>query len=154
MTIYHSGPEDDDQYGPGEEGKNQIIDNHGDEFAQIDADGNLIVNVDDMPRAEKVVSLLRIAASAVNETDKYEVVVDPEVKWAGENDITFEDVVGARVRALKEGRVPVEAHLDSDTIEMFEQAQITDTDGQLNGLVVHESEENVLVTDDGTEYDL
>lgn len=68
-----------------------IIENHP-EYVEMDDDGRLIINLDEMGRQEKRKSLLRAAASAIEASDEYELVTEPEVEWRGGETQTVQGV--------------------------------------------------------------
>lgn len=82
MTLYFSGPEDGRN---GEKGKTQIIENHP-EYVEYDDEGRLIINIDEMPRDEKRKTLANVAVSAVDASEIYNVVTEPEFEWVGGDD--------------------------------------------------------------------
>jgi hypothetical protein len=79
MTLFHSGADDGVN---GEEGVEQIIENHPD-YAEFDEEGRLVLTLDDLQREEKRKSLLFAAAAAIEASEEYELVTQPEVEWAG-----------------------------------------------------------------------
>lgn len=85
MTLYYSGPEDhtnDADWSPAETGKSQIIENHAD-YAEITDDGELVINLDEIERAEKLTTLAFVAVDGVRDSDEYDVVTEPEFEWTG-----------------------------------------------------------------------
>jgi hypothetical protein len=65
---------------------NAVIENHPDEWiTRDDDDGRLVIDFDTAPRAEKVRALLNAAADAVEASDEYDLVTEPETEWIGGN---------------------------------------------------------------------
>lgn len=60
-----------------------IIENHPD-YAEFDDGGRLVIDMEDVHREEKKTTLLRIAASIVEDSDEYELVTEPEFEWVRE----------------------------------------------------------------------
>ncbi|SNZ18161.1 hypothetical protein SAMN06269185_3272 [Natronoarchaeum philippinense] len=79
MTLYHSDVDDGVN---GDEGVEQIIENHPD-YAEFDEEGRLVLTLDDLQREEKRKSLLFAAAAAIEASDEYDLATEPEVEWVG-----------------------------------------------------------------------
>lgn len=62
---------------------NSVIENHPEDWIEFDDDGRLVIDFDNAPRDEKVKSLLNAAAAAVEASDEYDLVTEPETEWAG-----------------------------------------------------------------------
>ncbi|WP_226041575.1 hypothetical protein [Natrinema sp. DC36] len=67
-----------------EEDTDSIIENHPD-FAEFDDEDRLVLDLTELGREEKRKSLLNAAAAAVEASDEYDLVTDPEVEWTGGN---------------------------------------------------------------------
>lgn len=70
MTLFYDAEED------------AVIENHPD-FAEFDDEGRLVLDLTDLPREEKRTALLNAAASAVEASDEYDLVTQPEYEWTG-----------------------------------------------------------------------
>lgn len=81
--------------------------------------------------------------------------------------VSFENIVEARARALEDGEIAVKVRLTKDAIESLkgdEKAVTTDDDqflpddediiGRVNALDVIEGDQNVIITETGTEYSI
>lgn len=65
--------------------QNAIIENHPEDWIEFDDDGRLVIDFDEAPRDEKVRALLNAAAGAVEASDEYDLVAEPEAEWAGDH---------------------------------------------------------------------
>lgn len=63
--------------------RNAVVENHPDEWTYRDDEDRLVIDFDEAPRPEKVRALLNAAASAVEASDEYDLVTEPETEWAG-----------------------------------------------------------------------
>lgn len=79
MTLYFSGADDNRN---GDEGKQQIIENHP-HYVEIDDEGRLVINIDEIEREEKKKQWANVGAQAADSSDEYDVVTEPEVEWTG-----------------------------------------------------------------------
>lgn len=65
---------------------NSVIENHPEGWIEFDDDGRLVIDFDEAPRDEKVRSLLNAAAAAVDASEEYALVTEPETEWTGGDD--------------------------------------------------------------------
>lgn len=77
--------------------------------------------------------------------------------------VTFSDMMEARVRLMNDGKAAKLLKLDADSFESLKEDTRTikteehdgeETLGQIDAVDVVESDENLFVTEDGTEYDI
>jgi len=70
MTLYYN------------ENVDAIVENHPD-FADYDDEGRLILDFSELSREEKRKSLLNAAVKAIEASDEYDLVAEPEIEWSG-----------------------------------------------------------------------
>jgi hypothetical protein len=81
--------------------------------------------------------------------------------------VSFRDIMDARHRALSDESIPITARLTEDAIDDMnadtKAVSVTDDEflpddddvvGRVNALDVIEGDENVLITEDGSEYEI
>jgi hypothetical protein len=86
MTLYYSGPEDDRNdadWSPAESGKSQIIENHP-EYVELTDDGELVLDLDEMYREEKLKTWVNCFVDAIRTSDQYDVEIEPTFRYVGE----------------------------------------------------------------------
>ena len=74
MTLYY------------DKNQNAVIENHPDDWIYYNDEGDLVLDFDEAPRDDKLTSLLNAAASAVEASDTYDLVEEPNARWAGGNE--------------------------------------------------------------------
>ena len=74
MTLYYDSD------------RNAVIENHPEEWIEIDDEGRLVIDFDEAPGDRKPNSLLNAAVGVVKASDEYDLVTEPETEWTGGSD--------------------------------------------------------------------
>jgi hypothetical protein len=81
MTLHYSERDSERAGDIAEEGKVQIIDNHGEEYVRVE-NGEMSIDIDEIDRMEKLRTLAKLATEAVEKEDEnFAVVQEPEFEY-------------------------------------------------------------------------